>query len=84
MINNLWLGWDLNRATSEPRLHHQLLPPYVFYEEGFPEKYLDMLRAKGHEVKPNTFVPVSDSVSRENGIVYAYGDRRRQGGADGY
>lgn len=84
MINNLWLNWDLSHAVSEPRLHHQLLPNHVQYEENFPEKYLNMLRAKGHQVVPIGHVPVSDSVSKEEDMVFAVADSRRLGGADGY
>lgn len=33
----LWLGEDVETAVSALRLHHQLLPDYVQYEEGFDQ-----------------------------------------------
>ena len=36
-MNHLWFGKSLGEAVSHPRVHHQLLPPKLFYEEGFPK-----------------------------------------------
>ena len=36
-MRELWLGQSVNTAVSTLRLHHQLLPPYVQYEDGFDQ-----------------------------------------------
>ena len=47
MINNLWFGMNLVEAVSRPRLHDQLLPERLLYENGFPQvKYMLNIREK--------------------------------------
>lgn len=61
---NQWLGEDIKAAIDARRIHHQLAPMEVAYEEGFPEvthttcfllmcfltsqDILDALRQRGH------------------------------------
>lgn len=41
---------DVWKAVSSPRLHNQLLPPYVYTEEAFPKSVTDYLKQLGHDV----------------------------------
>ena len=36
-MRELWLGQSVDTAVSTLRLHHQLLPPYIQYEDGFDQ-----------------------------------------------
>ncbi len=36
-VHDLWLGLDINEAVDSKRLHHQLLPMQLRYEEGFEQ-----------------------------------------------
>ncbi len=36
LIQTLWLGTPLEEAVSLSRLHHQLSPNYLAYEDNFP------------------------------------------------
>ncbi|XP_067942701.1 scoloptoxin SSD14-like isoform X2 [Watersipora subatra] len=83
-INNLWLGMGLTEAVSRPRLHHQLLPEQILVEDGFPQEYQDELKKKNHKLTGNSFLPVSDSVGRSDGLVFGVGDPRREGASDGF
>ena len=55
IINKLWFGLSLKEAIERPRLHHQLYPNTVFYENDVPYKVpqavLDGLEALGHKVQ---------------------------------
>ena len=36
-IHNVWLGKDIKTAVDEKRIHHQLAPMELEYEEGLEE-----------------------------------------------
>ncbi|KAL8592955.1 hypothetical protein ACOMHN_050782 [Nucella lapillus] len=40
--HELWLGEDVGQAVRDLRLHHQLLPQYLDYEEGFDQAVRDL------------------------------------------
>ncbi|XP_049817160.1 scoloptoxin SSD14 isoform X2 [Aethina tumida] len=78
---------SLQTAMDSHRLHHQLMPMKLYYEEGFP--YIDILKATGHDVEQlksfrvrDLFIPSSSSataIEYLNGVVGPYGDKRRDG-----
>lgn len=35
ILHNLWLGLDIKSAIDAERIHHQLMPMRVDFEEGF-------------------------------------------------
>ncbi|KAL3272436.1 hypothetical protein HHI36_013917 [Cryptolaemus montrouzieri] len=71
-------------AIVHRRLHHQLIPMVIFYEDGFPQNILDELKKFGHHVE--RMLPGSSgaiiSVSKDG--IRASGDLRRLGSASGY
>lgn len=89
IIRNLWLKQNIISAVKAKRLHHQLQPMLLEYEEGFPKYILDGLSEKGHKlVRLNLTVPVRNvvkmpvystvnAISRENDVIFAVGDPRR-------
>ena len=57
---------------------------FITFMSFLSQEYLEELTNKGHNLTLNTFLPVSDSVSREeNYVIYGVGDYRRLGGSDG-
>lgn len=48
IIRHFWFHDGLSRAIYSERLHHQLLPMVVEYEEGFPVEIIKGLQSKGH------------------------------------
>lgn len=73
---------SLKDAITAPRLHHQLLPMVVQYENGFDETILQGLREKGHNVTLNKIsrgFNAATAISRLRGNVEAEFDPRRDG-----
>lgn len=77
-VANFKLG--IQDAIDQPRFHHQWQPDKLFMERGFSPDTVDLLRAKGHTVEPNTF-----SVARVEAIQVETTDGKRwlAGGQDG-
>ncbi|CAG0890582.1 unnamed protein product [Darwinula stevensoni] len=58
IIRNLWFGEDIKMATDAYRIHHQLFPMTLSYEQGFPPGIIVGLEGLGHKTKdmgPNGF-----------------------------
>jgi gamma-glutamyltranspeptidase/glutathione hydrolase len=71
---------NIQDAIDQPRFHHQWQPDQLFLERGFSPDTIELLRAKGHHVEPNTF-----SVARVEAIQVETIDGKRwlAGGNDG-
>ncbi|XP_067008802.2 scoloptoxin SSD14 [Anabrus simplex] len=82
---NLYFNMDIKEALDARRIHHQLFPMTLQYEEGFLEKYVKGLEAIGH--KTEKFAVGGSSVtaiSVEDEKVYANSDFRRGGTTSGF
>lgn len=69
------------------RLHHQLMPMRIDYEDGFDNATLEALQELGHQVHalpPETGFSAVTAISRASGILEAVPDARRHGSADVY
>lgn len=54
VVNVIDHKMNIQRAISEPRIHHQWLPDLVFWEPfGLSRDAADALRSKGHKIEPN-------------------------------
>ena len=82
----MWLKEDIKSSIDARRVHHQLLPMQVFFEDGITEDILEYLISCGH--KMNDSVPLASNVvqgiSKRNGRVYANYDFRKAGGVAGF
>lgn len=71
---------NVQDAIDQPRFHHQWQPDKLFLERGFSPDTIELLRAMGHNVEPNTF-----SVALVQAIQVESTDGKRwlAGGQDG-
>ena len=94
VINHLWLDMPISEAITKPRLHHQLVPPYILHEERFCSHIIKNLRQKGHETKIKiptmaavnavSFSGTKDSATRpDEKSIEGASDGRRYSYADG-
>ena len=77
---------SLNESVSSPRLHHELIPNVVRVEKDFPESYVKRLRELHHDVYVYYKKPlgVVQAIYKNNGVIYAVSDKRRDGQPAGY
>ncbi|XP_028522783.1 glutathione hydrolase 1 proenzyme isoform X5 [Apis cerana] len=85
MILNLWSGYDIKQAVDVPRIHHQLLPMIVQYEQGFSTDILNYLSNIGHNITAYTGIGSAiTAISKQNGQIFASSDFRREGKTAGF
>ena len=53
-LRHLYLGTNVKQAIDSPRLHHQLTPNTLHYQEGFPGILRHELASRGHTVSSGT------------------------------
>lgn len=74
---------DLQSMMNGPRVHHQLAPMEVEYEETVDAEILQQLMARGHSLRKVKRVATTTAVARErDGTVTAAFDPRRPGSAE--
>ncbi|KXN74217.1 gamma-glutamyltranspeptidase [Conidiobolus coronatus NRRL 28638] len=78
---------DLKASLDSPRLHHQLIPNELSYEESFDASILKDLRNKGHNTTAwgDSHRSIIQIVrKRSDGCIEALSDNRKSGLADAY
>ncbi|KAG7308880.1 hypothetical protein JYU34_006141 [Plutella xylostella] len=79
---------DFPDVVQRPRLHHQLIPMRVDYEEDFDPKTISSLQAKGHEINSLSptagFAAVVGIARDSDGYLVPQTDKRRVGSIDGF
>lgn len=78
-------GDNLRKASPYPRLHHQLIPDILFYEQDFPSSIVRGLQDRNHNVVKSDRAAIVQAIYiDENGIINAASDHRKGGIPDGY
>ena len=85
-MRNLWFNETLKEAIDARRIHHQLYPMEISYEQGFLGQYVEGLERIGHTT---TRVKVGSSVScavgrLDNDTLAANWDFRKPGSIAGF
>jgi gamma-glutamyltranspeptidase / glutathione hydrolase / leukotriene-C4 hydrolase len=83
IIRHLYLNESINDAMQTQRLHHQLAPMTIDYEEGFDVAILDELVKRGHVIRMlsvDTGFAALQAISRgSDGSLISVNDKRRGG-----
>ncbi|WP_299789349.1 gamma-glutamyltransferase [uncultured Shewanella sp.] len=70
---------NIAEATSAPRVHHQWLPDLLRVEQSLNRDTIDLLKAKGHEVKVNNAIGSTQSIMVTEQGIFGASDPRRSG-----
>lgn len=84
-MRHLYFDESIQAALFAPRIHHQLLPMHLEYEENFPQEIVEELSEMGHEMfagNPKTGFASVTAVARDGDGLIAVFDPRRGGSAE--
>lgn len=83
---HLFIRDTLKASIDSARIHHQLRPNVIVYDEHFPEDIISELEAIGHKVEKNKDRPsIVVAISRKpNGKLEAMYDHRIGGSVAGF
>ncbi|CAH1388407.1 unnamed protein product [Nezara viridula] len=84
IMNFLWFDLSIKQAVDIPRIHHQLFPMALRYEEGIEMKLLQRAKHAGHKIKkvgPSSSVT---AIARKRDQITASYDYRRGGSTAGF
>ena len=83
----LYLGQSVKQAVDARRLHHQLIPMEILYEEGVTQWMVDGLEKIGHKTRKFSLggsIVQAILVDRQTGAVTANADFRKDGAVEGF
>uniref|UniRef100_A0A182VSW2 Gamma-glutamyltransferase n=1 Tax=Anopheles minimus TaxID=112268 RepID=A0A182VSW2_9DIPT len=82
ILRHLYFKQSLCDAINAPRIHHQLAPMLVTYEQGFDANVVEKLAARGHklqEIQADLGFAALTAIVKEGNTVSAAFDKRRGG-----
>jgi gamma-glutamyltranspeptidase/glutathione hydrolase len=78
LLNRLVHGLNLASAVAAPRIHSQLLPDRIEWEEGISADTLMLLRRQGHALQRSAAMGAAQSVElHQGGGSFGVNDPRR-------
>ncbi len=77
LLNVLEHNMNVQEATNTPRIHHQWLPDVLQYEPGISLDTLQLLKQKGHMIKPAQTMGSTQSIMWIGDRFYGASDPRR-------
>lgn len=87
LLRYLYFNEPIETAVRAPRIHHQLAPMQLQYEEGIPEDIVNGLRKIGHEMvkspSDSGFASLT-AIGRDGKKIVPVYDHRRKGSLEVY
>jgi gamma-glutamyltranspeptidase/glutathione hydrolase len=84
IVNVVDFHLNLQEAVNQPRIHHQWLPDELRMERGFSPDTVDLLKARGHQIKFVTSIGEVAAIRSEDGWLEGAADPRTESTAKGY
>jgi len=84
IINVVDFGMNAQEAVDQPRIHHQWLPDTLTLERGFSPDTLDLLKAKGHQLRSANFIGEVAAIKWDGTFLEGAADGRVEATAKGY
>jgi len=84
IVNVLDFHMNLQEAVNQPRIHHQWLPDELRIERGFSPDTIDLLKARGHQIKIATSIGEVAAIRSMDGWLEGAADPRTESTAKGY
>jgi len=70
--------------VNQPRIHHQWLPDELRMERGFSPDTVELLKARGHDIKNTTSIGELAAIRSLDGWLEGAADPRTESSAKGY
>ncbi|ESN98953.1 hypothetical protein HELRODRAFT_162425 [Helobdella robusta] len=61
-MNSLWANETLDKSVDRARVHHQLLPSNLTYEEWLDPMYINELKSKGHTMQSAEYLAILNTI----------------------
>lgn len=85
LLHTLNNNYNISTAVSSPRIHSQLWPDILYYEQGISDDTINILRTMGHDTEPTNAMGSAQSIFYSKPYFYSTQDYRRAGAhADAY
>jgi gamma-glutamyltranspeptidase/glutathione hydrolase len=81
LVNVLYFEMNIAEATNAPRIHHQWQPDVLSVERNIPADTIDILKAKGYNIKVSSSLGSLQAIMKHNGVFLGAADPRRAGSA---
>lgn len=84
ILNVVDFRMNAQEAVDQPRIHHQWLPDAIVLERGFSPDTVDLLRAKGYQIKQVGAIGDAAVILNDGAWLEGAPDGRAEGTAKGY
>ena len=84
IVNVVDFGMNAQEAVDQPRIHHQWLPDTLSLERGFSPDTLELLKAKGHQIRLTNFIGEVAAIKWDGKFLEGAADGRVEATAKGY
>ena len=87
IVRMIYMGQSVKQAVDARRIHHQLIPMEILYEDGVTQWMVDGLEKIGHKTRKFSLggsIVQAILLDRETGAITANADFRKDGSVEGF
>lgn len=79
LLNNLVYNYNISSSVNMPRIHSQLWPDKIFYEDGVSSDTIKVLNKMGHITEKTNAMGSAQTIAYNQGYFMSIADSRRAG-----